>query len=41
MPAGTRRETLFIATNLLLVLIVGALDLNQVGRFRRDPGVHA
>jgi hypothetical protein len=34
LPAA-RRETLFIDTNLLLVLMVGALDLDQVERFKR------
>lgn len=36
MHAGSRRrEALFIDTNLLLVLLVGALDPGQVGRFKR------
>ena len=34
LPAA-RREMLFIDTNLLLVLIVGALDPHQVERFKR------
>jgi hypothetical protein len=35
MRRPRRRETLFVDTNLLLVLLVGALDLSQVDRFKR------
>jgi hypothetical protein len=37
MLPATRRETLFIDTNLLLVLIVGALDVDQVDPPNRTP----
>jgi hypothetical protein len=35
MLPASGRGTLFIDTNLLLVLIVGALDLDQIERFKR------
>lgn len=35
MLPASGRGTLFIDTNLLLVLIVGALDLEQIERFKR------
>jgi rRNA-processing protein FCF1 len=35
MDRSRRRETIFIDTNLLLVLLVGGLDPRQVERFKR------
>ena len=45
MLPASRRETLFVDTNLLLVLIVGAMDGTQIERFKRtraySPGDYA
>jgi hypothetical protein len=41
MLPASRRETLFIDTKLLLVLIVGALDRTQVERFKRTRAYSA
>lgn len=41
MLPAPRRDTLFVDTNLLLVLIVGALDRAQVERFKRTRAYSA
>lgn len=35
MPVSARNQTVFVDTNLLVVLLVGAVDIEQVERFKR------
>ncbi len=35
MPVAARSQTVFVDTNLLVVLLVGAVDVDQVERFKR------